>query len=99
MERREQLLVIAGVQTDGRLVEHVEYAAEIRSELRRQPDALRFTATQRRHAAPELEIAEPDFVEELQPLDNLRQNVAGDERFAAFEPQFAEKVMGRRDSE
>ena len=36
----EQLLVVAGVQPDGRLVEHVEHPAEIRAELRGQSNPL-----------------------------------------------------------
>ena len=47
LERVEQLFVVARVQADGRLIEHVEHAAQIRAELRREPDALAFAAAQR----------------------------------------------------
>ena len=39
-QRRQQLAVVALVQADRRLVEHVEHAGEVRADLRRQADAL-----------------------------------------------------------
>ena len=78
LERGEQLLVIARMQADGRFVQDVKHAAEIGAQLRGEPDALRFAARKRRHAASELQIAEPDFVEEFQPLANLGQNIPRD---------------------
>ena len=46
-EREKKLLVVARMKADGRLVEDVEDAAQVGAELRREPDALRFTAAQR----------------------------------------------------
>ena len=46
-ERVEQDRVVARMQADGRLVEHVAHAAQVRAELRREPDALRLAARQR----------------------------------------------------
>jgi hypothetical protein len=43
-ERVEQAQVIARMQTNRRFVENVENAAQIRPELRREPDPLRFAA-------------------------------------------------------
>ena len=43
-QRVEQPLVVARMQADRRLVEHVQHAAQLRADLRRQPDALRFAA-------------------------------------------------------
>ena len=40
LERAEQLLVVARVQADGRLVEQVEYASESGADLRGEADAL-----------------------------------------------------------
>ena len=59
-ERAEQPPVVALVQADRRLVEHVEHAGQLRSDLRRQPDALPFAARQRRGAAAEREVADAD---------------------------------------
>ena len=43
-ERFEQPLVVARMQPDRRLVEHVEHAAQLGADLRGQPDALRLAA-------------------------------------------------------
>ncbi len=47
LERAEQAVVVALMQPDGRLVEHIENAREARADLRGEADALRFTARQR----------------------------------------------------
>ena len=52
-ERVEQDAVVARMQADGRLVEDVADAAQVRAELRREPDALRFAAGERRRGAVE----------------------------------------------
>ena len=39
-ERGQQLPVVALMQADRRLIQHVEHAGQIRADLRRQPDAL-----------------------------------------------------------
>ena len=46
-ERGQQAIVVAMVQADGGLVENVEDAAQLRSDLRRQTDALAFSARER----------------------------------------------------
>ena len=72
----EQRAVVALMQADRRLVEHVEHAGQVRADLRRQPDALAFAARQRRRAAPEREIADADIVEEPQPVADFAQDPA-----------------------
>ena len=73
-QRREQLAVVALVQADRRLVEHVEHAGEVRADLRGQPDALPFAARQRGRAAGQREVADADVVEEAQPILDLLQD-------------------------
>ena len=51
LQRFEQPRVVALVQADRRLVEHVEHAGEARADLRGQPDALALAAGQRAGAA------------------------------------------------
>ena len=63
-ERRQQLAVVALMQADRRLVEHVQHAGEVRADLRGEPDALPFAAGQRRGAAIEREVADADVVQE-----------------------------------
>ena len=46
-ERVDEALVVALVQPDRRLVEHVEHADEPAADLRREPDALRLAAGER----------------------------------------------------
>ena len=50
LQRVEQARVVALVQADRRLVEHVEHAAQAGADLRRQADALPLAARQRRGA-------------------------------------------------
>ena len=45
-QRLEQTNIIARMQTDGGLIQNVKHAAQIRTELRRQTNALRFAAAQ-----------------------------------------------------
>ena len=78
-ERGEQPAVVALVQADRRLVEHVEHAGEVRADLRGQPDALPFPARERRGAARQREIADADLVEEAQALADLLEDAAGDQ--------------------
>ena len=46
-QRVDEALVVALVQADRRLVEHVEHAHQPAADLRREPDALRLAARQR----------------------------------------------------
>ena len=55
--------VVARVQADGGFVEHVAHALQIRSELRRQSNALRLAAGEAGRGAVQLQIAEPDVAE------------------------------------
>ena len=52
-QRIEQHLVVARMQADGGLVEHVTHALQVGAELRREPDALRFAARERGRRAIE----------------------------------------------
>jgi len=86
LEHVEQLLIVTRVQADRRFIQHIQYAAEIRSELGGESDALGFAARKRRHAAAELQIAEANFVEEMQALADLGNDVARNLGSAPGEP-------------
>ena len=58
LERGEQPVVVALVQTDRRLVQHVHDAGQPRADLRREPDPLRLAAGERLRRAVEREIVE-----------------------------------------
>ena len=77
-ERVEQALVVALVEADGRLVEHVEHAGEAGADLRGEADALALAARQRAGGAGKRQVVEPDIDEEIQPLADLLEDADGD---------------------
>ena len=85
VQRLDQALVVALVQADRRLVEHVQHARELAAELRREPDALRLAARQRRGGAVEREVVEADVEQERQARLDLLEHLAGDLRARAGE--------------
>src|SRR5690606_38839356 len=78
LERAEQSLVVALVQSDRRLVQDVEHADQAAADLGGEPDALRFPARQRLRATAERQVVEPDVDQELEPLAHLLQDRPGD---------------------
>ena len=78
LERGDQLVVVALVQADRRLVEDVEHADQRRADLRGQPDPLRLAARQRRRRPLHRQVADADVVQEAQPLVDLAQDQPGD---------------------
>src|SRR5262249_33937340 len=79
-QRAEQALVVALVQADRRLVEHVHDADQAGADLRSETDALRLAAGQRVGLAVERQVIEADVDEEAQALadllDDLRRDLA-----------------------
>ena len=78
LQRFEQARVVALVQPDRRLVEHVEHAGEAGADLRGEPDALALAARQRAGGARQREVFEPDIDQEFQPLADLLEHPHGD---------------------
>ena len=99
LERQQQAGVVALVQADGRLVEHVQHAGEAGADLRGEADALGFAARQRAGGARQREVFEADVVEELQPLADLLQDARGDLGLLLGERlrQLGEPGVGRLD--
>ena len=73
-QRVEEPRVVALVQADRRLVEHVEDAGEARADLRGEPDALALAARERAGRARQRQIVEPDVAQENQPVADLLQD-------------------------
>ena len=98
LQRREQDLVGARVQADGRFVDDVARALQVAAELRREANALRLAAAQGRRRAVERQVGVADFEQELEPAADLADHVAGDAGLAqgqrAFELQAADPVAG-----
>src|SRR3990170_1800625 len=87
------------VQADGRLIEDVTDATQVRAELRGQADALRLAAGERGRGAIEREVVQAHLFEELKPRDELRQDVARDLGRAAAQPQPADEPLGGLDGQ
>ncbi|EDT04028.1 hypothetical protein BamIOP4010DRAFT_2429 [Burkholderia ambifaria IOP40-10] len=82
-QRVQQDPVVARMQADRRLVEHVAHALQVAAELRGEPDALGFAARQARRGAIEAQVAEPDLLEKREAAADLADDVARDLRVAA----------------
>ena len=82
LERREQLVVVALVQADARLVEDIQHARQRGADLRRQPDALTFAAGQRPGGSGERQVFQPDAVQEAEPFADLLEDSGGDHLIA-----------------
>ncbi len=78
LQRVEQAGVVALVQADRGLVEHVEHTRQARADLRGQADALALAAGQRAGGAGQREIVEADVEQEGEALADLFQDAAGD---------------------
>ena len=78
LQRLDQAGVVARVQADARLVQHVQHADQARADLRRQPDALRLAAGERAGRAVERQVVQPDVDHELQPGADLLEDAVGD---------------------
>ena len=85
MQGVDEATVVALVQADARLVEHVEHAGEARADLRRESDALRLAARQRARRAGEVEVAQPDADEEVEAELDLTQHLGADRLLAIGE--------------
>src|SRR5205085_12105630 len=86
-------LVVAVVQADGRLIEDVADAAQIRSQLGGESDALRFAAGKGRRRAIERQVAESHLAEEGEARAELRHQVARDLALAALELDIGEERL------
>ena len=79
------------MQTDGRLVEQVEYASESGADLRGETDALRLAAREGSGAALKVDIAQADAFEKVEPGANFLQQLASDFLFALVGLDLSEK--------
>ena len=61
----EQPDVVTRMQSYGRLVEHVKHTAQIRTELCRQSNALRFSPAQSLRRTAKRQVTEPDIFHEV----------------------------------
>ena len=78
LERFEQARIVALVQADRGLVEHVEHAGQPRADLRGEADALALAARERAGGARQREVFEADVDQEAQPLADFLQDARRD---------------------
>ncbi len=78
LQRGDQAIVVARMQTDRRLVQDVEHADQPRADLRRQADALGLAAGERRRDAVERQVVQADIDEEPETSADLLQQLVGD---------------------
>ena len=74
LQRFQKPRVVALMQPDRGLVEHVEHAGQPGADLRGEPDALALAAGQRARGAGERQIIEPDIDQEFQPRADFLEN-------------------------
>src|SRR6202048_2255856 len=74
----QQSRIVALVQADRGLVQHVEHAGQTGADLRSEADALAFAAGERSGGARQSEIIQPDIEQEGKPLADLLQHARGD---------------------
>ena len=88
---RSSASVSAGMQARRRLVEHVHDAEQVRAHLRRQPQPLQLARRQRRRAALERQVAEPEVEQHGEPRHQVLGDPLRDHRLLrdARSPSFA----------
>src|SRR5690348_12920697 len=74
----QQTRIVALVQADRRLIEHIKHAGQARADLRSKTNALAFAAGERARCTREGEIIKPDVDEELEPLADFLEHAYAD---------------------
>src|SRR5688500_2853482 len=97
IQRVEQDAIVTRMQADGGLIQDVTHALQIRAELSRESNALRFAARQRRRGTIEREITQAYVFQERQARVDFRQHVASDLALATFQLEAVELLAHDRD--
>src|SRR5262249_7703847 len=84
-ERVQQASIVARMQTDRRLVQNIQHAAQLRSNLRRQTNALAFPARQSCRRSIQSQISQTNGIEKAQPRPDLAQHEPSNFLFAFVE--------------
>ena len=99
LQSGDQALVVALMQADGRLVQHVEHAGQAGADLGGQADALRLAAGQGAGGAGEGEVVQPHVQQEVQARLDLAQHRAGDHFLAVAQHQVVQVLGGFLDGQ
>ncbi len=95
----DQPLVIARVEADGRLVQHVERADQRCAQRRRQVDSLRLAARERRRQSIERQVVEADVAQERQPSFDFAQHLVRDCRLFVRERELGKELLRLTDGQ
>ena len=98
-QRFQQLLVVARVQANRGLIQHVQHAAQPRADLRGQPYALPLAAAERGRRAVQRQIPQADAGQKAEALANLRHHAAGNLFLALVELDAGGRLHGAADAE
>ena len=82
------------MQTDGRLIQHIQHAGQVRADLGGQPDALGFPARQCAGQPVQSQILETHILEELQAAADFLEHHVGDLRLGFRQFQMFDPVQG-----
>ena len=93
----DQLPVVALMEPDRGLIKDVQDAHEFRSDLRGEPDSLCLAAGQRIGRSGEAQVIETDVNQELEPLADLFQDGARNQRFTLGQLKFRKPALRGRD--
>ena len=99
LEGGEQLAVVALVQADRRLVEHVDDAGQLGADLAGEADALALAAGERRRRAVERQVGEAHVEQEAQARADLLQQLRGDLGLRALQLERVEEGVRLGDRE
>ena len=90
----QEQAIVPGMQADGGFIEDVADTAQVRTQLRRQPDALHLPAAERRGGAIQREVVETQERQQLQPTLEFVERVGGDSRFPPLKIEPVEDRQG-----
>ena len=96
-QRFQQLVVVTGMQADGRLVENVEHPHQPAADLAGQADALHLAAGKGGGGAVQREVVQTDVFEELQPVADFLEGLGGNRGAGGVELQGGEEQGGIAD--
>ena len=91
-QRLDQTAVVALVQPDRRLVEHVEHAHQPGTDLRGEPDPLCLAPGQRARGPVQRQVVQADVEQEAQPGLHLLEHPPGDRGLAGVEQHPVEEL-------
>src|SRR6266540_476258 len=92
LERLDEPRVVALVQADRGLVEHVHHAGQSRTDLAREADALPLAARERLGGALERQVIQPDVDQELEAVRDFAHDALGDLASRSFSLRFLKKT-------